>query len=50
MGTKKRPKEKKFVLVDKTLWSFRIMKCPLEVRKKSSTRPSKTKRIWITPL
>lgn len=50
MGTKKRPKEKQFVLADKTLWSFRIMKCPFEVTKKSLKRPSKRKRIWLTPL
>lgn len=32
-----------FTLVDITLWGFKIMKWPFEIRKKSLVRPSKTK-------
>lgn len=39
-----------FVLADKTLWSFRIMKCPFEVRMKALIRPSKTKNNLDKPL
>lgn len=39
-----------FVLVDKTLWCFRFMKCPFEVKMKSLIRPSQTKNNLDEPL